>query len=266
MRRCLLASSLFAGSLAVTLAAGCGGDDPVAVDAAAPDATIIDATVPPDGPPDRFACLGDPLPTVAADPIDVGGETSEVGAGGATPLAGVVVTLFSAGDAVLGNDTSDAQGLYSVNLATGGTPLDGYLRATAAGYLDTYLYPPAPLAASTDAARAIMVTPGTFSLLANLAGVKPAKGAGNVLVIVLDCDDAPVQGAVVTASPAGTVRYNSGTFPSDTATSTAADGIAYILNVAPGTVTVDATVNGMSLREHDVVARSGTLTTTIVGP
>ena len=144
---------------------------------------------------------------------------------------------------------------------------DGYLRSTATGFLDTYLYPPAPLAASTDQAFAVMVTSGTFDLLGSLAiGDAPTDGLAQMLVIVADCNNDPVQGAVVTTSPAGTVRYNSNGFPSDTATVTGADGIAYVFNVTPGTVTVDASLDAMSFREHELTARADVLTSTVVQP
>lgn len=267
-RRGIPGIALLATTCAVGLAA-CG-DDPAATDAAPADAVTIDArpdAFVPDAMPGRFDCLGEPLPTTADDPIDVGGVATEISAGGEEPVEGVVITLFSAADAELGTATTDATGAYSVEVATGGTPITGYLRAIQKGYLDTYLYPPRPLAASTTAAAATMITSGTFDLLGSLAlGDAPADGMGHVVVVVVDCNDDPVQGAVVTSSPAGTVRYNAGGFPSDTATATGADGIAYVFNLTPGTVSVDASFDGTSLREHDVTARADVLTTTIVGP
>src|SRR2546427_413630 len=73
-------------------------------------------------------------------------------------------------------------------------------------------------------------------------------------------------GATVTSMPTGTVRYNAGGAPSSSATATAADGVAYIANVAPGNVTVQATASGQTLRQHTVNARANAITLTEIQP
>ena len=163
-----------------------------------------------------------------------------------------------------------------MSLTTGGTPLDGYLvghkDASNMTFMDTYLYPPAPLAANTAQGRLLMLTSGsggTFGTLQSLAGVTQASGKAFVGVVVADCNYQPIAGATIKDPPAGsTVVYNSASgLPSSSATATASDGLAYIFNVTPGTVTVNATTSGsMDLRGHDLNARADVITTTAVQP
>jgi uncharacterized protein YegP (UPF0339 family) len=62
------------------------------------------------------------------------------------------------------------------------------------------------------------------------------------------------------------VKYNAAGAPSAAATSTAADGVAYVFNVAAGNVTVMATANGHTLRQHVVNARANVITLTEIQP
>ena len=87
-------------------------------------------------------------------------------------------------------------------------------------------------------------------------------------MITADANNTAVAGATATSSPsAGKICYNgSSGFPDKNATATATDGIDYLINVAPGTVTVNAAGTGAPYHSHDVNARAGVFTTTVIQP
>jgi len=174
---------------------------------------------------------------------------------------------FRTGDTThLAGDTTNTPGQYSLPIPTGGTPVNGYLAISDSGHhIDTYAYPAVPLAADVTE-NVLMVSRSEFSFLAAAAGITPVAGDGFIGVVVRNCQGAPVAGATVTSMPAGAVRYNAGGGPSSTATATAADGVAYIANVAPGNVTVQATASGHALRQHTVNARANAITLTEIQP
>lgn len=218
------------------------------------------------GPAVGFECLGDTLPTTAPTTIAMTGQIKKNVLSPA-PLAGAYVFAFRTGDTTtLAADTSTTPGFYGLTIITGGTPINGYVRVTDSTHITTYAYPARPLAAN-DSVNVQMVTPTEFGLLAGAAGITPVAGDGFMGVIVANCQGAPLAGAHVTTSPAGTVLYNGlGGVPSSSATSTAADGVAYVANVAAGNVTVSATASGHTLRSHIVNARPDVITLTQIRP
>ncbi len=218
---------------------------------------------------------GDDAPTPdsppAAQMITLSGTAQTISAGGTDPTPGVLVEAFrnSADTTVVVSATTDAQGNYTLIVETNGTALDGFLKATKSGLLDTYLYPDKPLGEDFDRASINMVAQNTLDILAgslfcngNQDGAK-----GVIAALVFDAADAPIAGATVNASPAPTsVCYNGANdLPDDAATATAADGIGYMFNVT-GQVTVSTTVTGTTYPNHKVTARAGALTTTLFRP
>ena len=218
------------------------------------------------GPGAGFGCLGQPLPTTAPAGIGISGNI-EQNALSPSPLPGAAVAAFRNSDttAALDSATSDTPGHYTLQVTTGGTPVDGYLRVTHSGYIATYAYPARPLAANV-VTNVLMITTQELTFLGSAVGASQTAGKGFIGVIVKNCDGTPIAGATVTTSPAGTVRYNSASGPSSSATSTAADGVAYVLNVAAGTVTVQANGGGHTLRQHIVNARADAVTLTEIQP
>ncbi len=218
------------------------------------------------GPTPGFECLGQALPTAAPPLVNVSGMVT-ANVLSPAPVPHAFVYAFRTGDTThLAGDTTNTPGQYSVGIATGGTPVNGYLAISDSGHhIDTYAYPAVPLAVDvTD--NVLMVSSSEFSFLAASAGITPVAGDGFIGVVVRNCQGTSVAGATVTSSPAGTVRYNAGGLPSSTATFTAADGVAYIANVGPGNVTVRATASGHALREHVVNARADAITLTEIQP
>jgi hypothetical protein len=206
------------------------------------------------------------LPDSAPALVNVSGQV-RANALNPNALAGAEVFAFRTSDTTttLDRDTSNTPGFYSLSITTGGTPVDGYLRLTHSGQITTYAYPSRPLAADL-VTNVLMITSSEFDFLAQLVSVTPTAGNGFIGVIVKNCDGAPIAGATVTTNPAGTVRYNAGSTPSPSATSTSGDGVAYVFNVAAGNVTVQANGGGHTLRQHVVNARADVVTLTEIQP
>jgi hypothetical protein len=268
MNRLHVAASLVVSVALISVIAACSGGSSGASGSPTPTATPS-GTATPTGTatPGPYTCLGVALPTTATDPVSIAGIASAAGLSGTTPVSGAAINVYRTGNATsLGNATTIASGAFTISVATGGTPLDGYLKGTAATYLDTYLYTDAPIAKNLAAAPVFFLTQSTFNLLAGAAGVTQTAGKGWIGVEVLDCTGTPVAGATVTSNPAGTVKYLAGTAPSSSATMTDVSGQAFIFNAGPGTVTISATAAGHTLRSHDVNVIANVITTAAIAP
>jgi hypothetical protein len=108
----------------------------------------------------------------AAQTITISGTATTLSATGSNPEGGVVVAAFanSADTTVVAMATTDAAGSYTITVQTSGAALDGFLKATKTGLLDTYLYPPAPLGADFAGASINMVALQTFEFLSTACG------------------------------------------------------------------------------------------------
>lgn len=217
------------------------------------------------GPAVGFGCVNDTLPTTAASLVTVNGAI-RANALAPGPVSNAIVTAFRVGAPdTIAIDTSNTPGDYAVSITTGGTPVNGYLRVTHSGQLDTYAYPSRPLVANLTT-NVLMPTQNELDFLGAAVGVTQSGSNGFIGVVVKDCFGATVAGATVSTIPAGTVRYNAGSTPSGSATSTSSDGVAYVFNVPAGDVTVRANGGGETLRQHVVTARAGTVTLTEIQP
>lgn len=205
--------------------------------------------------------------------ITISGTTSSIGISGRTPQGGVTVTAFRASDdsmVAMATSSNDAatKGQFTLMMATNGVPLDGYVTASmGATYLPTYLYPPAPLVADYAGVTVLLLTQSTFDTAQTLVQVNQTPGMAFVGAEIVDAAAATVAGAVLTSTPAGTVKYNGANgLPSKTAAATATDGVAYVFNVAAGAVSVGATKTGSTFTTHSIKARADAITLTIVAP
>jgi len=206
--------------------------------------------------------------------ITISGVASEITTGGRAPQAGVAITVHKASDdSVQGMATTDSAGAFSITVATNGAPVDGYLKATKSGLKDTFLYPPFALSSDFSGVTTLMLTAGT-QMLANRVGgaMDPDPTKGWIALLVLDgpsTSATPVVGATITANPTGEIRYNGDAgIPQGPgqAMSTAADGIAYAMNVPAGMVTVNAAKTGINFKAHAVNARADKITLTLITP
>jgi hypothetical protein len=246
----------FSHSLLIVFAAACGGDS---------------KTTNPDGSPpvDSASTVDGPA---GGDTITITGTTMERTLTGMAVVSGATIAAYRNGnDATpVAMTTSGADGAFALSVPTNGGPLDGYLKATKADLKDAYLYPPAPITAPI-AAPVNMIKQATWDTLVSIAIGQGAQQAGKgliALVVVsgLTADSMPVAGATVTSTPASTVRYNMGVLPNGT-TSTAADGLAFLFNVASdAAVTVSASKTGSTFTSHSLKAWPDQFTTTLITP
>ena len=206
--------------------------------------------------------------------ITVSGTATKREGLNSNPAAGVMIAAYKNSDesTPVATATTDASGNYTMMLPTGGVALDGYLKGTLSGFIDTYLYPPKPLSADFDKASMNMVNTSTLDTLSGtLCGNNQDLAKGLVAVIVADANNTAIAGAMVSSTPtAAKYCYNKtgsiGTIPDKSATVTETDGIGYMINLPPGQVTVTATKTGTTFASHAVQARAGVLTTTVIQP
>lgn len=205
--------------------------------------------------------------------VTISGTATEQTTTGSSAEAGVLIEAFRNSDETtrIAFTTSDSSGNYSITIQTNGEAVDGFLKATKAGFKETYLYPPYPLTADFDEASVIMVTQATYDALSNISNGDQMEGKGLVALVVTDGSN-PLSDAMVSSSPAASdVCYNqvvTGTIvaPSCDATATHTDGIAYLFNLTPGPVTVSGAHATVTLASHGLKAWADQLTTTVVVP
>ena len=201
-------------------------------------------------PDPAYACAEKAFPTTADTTITVSGTVADFLAGA---LDSVTVRAFKTGSATaIDSAMTDAQGHFSMTVATGGTPLDGYVHASKTGYIDTYAYPSAPLPSAATLSFP-MVTPAEFSLLAANAGVTPVAGKASLGLLPVDCTGTAVTGALVFTSPSAQA-YTNGL------------GDFFVFNAAPGSTQVSATFKSHIFHAHSVLAIADAVTVTVIAP
>jgi hypothetical protein len=223
-----------------------------------------------------LACGDDGGSTTADAPsnvpamITISGKATKREGTSSSDAAGVMVSAYQSSDpnTPVATATTDATGMYSMVITTNGKPLDGFLKGTLSGFLDTYLYAPKPLVADFSSASMNMINSNTLGLLSGtLCASSQDNAKGVIALIVADANNTAVAGATASSSPAAAkICYNQGGFPNKNATMTDTDGIAYLLNVTAGKVTVNAAGAGAPYVSHEVEARAGTFTTTVIQP
>ncbi len=183
-----------------------------------------------------------------------------------TTLHGRLVN-FQSGTAIAGGTvsgggntaTSDATGVFDLAVALG---IPFTATATAATYTKL-IGQEIQISASVDFGTLPMISAGTTSVLrAQLTGYDAGKGALIVLVVPSGAC-ASEGGATLSVSPAGTVVYFSGGFPSASATSVAAGQApsAVIYNIPPG-VALTLSVTSSTCSQTAYPVTQGALTYT----
>lgn len=267
-------STIAVCSLAALLTA-CGDNDESDGSGLADAAANIDASAVPDaaaGEPDAtpadLSCLGNPAPTDAPSTVTLSGQVVSIDLGGQNPVENAIVELRRASnDRILDDNKpggTPADGSYSLTGRTRGTALEAYVRATADGLVTTRLYPPLPIFTDVPMVPVPMFDP----VIVNFLSPDQEADKGIVVLLVLDCSGQPVQGATVMSTPeaGGTLYGDEMGIPDQAATSTGAAGLAYLINVPGGTVTVNATAGGEALLGHDVASVPDEVTTTVILP
>lgn len=230
----------------------------------------------PDAGPASLACAGEALPTTVANPpITISGSVQSIAnISGAVPLgiSANISALQQADDALIvavnSVATTGSNTFSIVDPESSDTPLAAYVKATATGHIDTYLYPPYDIFENFTNAQFLMFGVDLWGLVPLVAGVTQTDGNGAIMIIVSDCDEAAVESATVSIQPdVGEIRYgDSSGLPSSSLSSTQGMGIAFIFDVPPGQYTIDAQRGGVSFREHGVKSFADSATTTILAP
>lgn len=246
MRR--MKAHLFSILVAITACGGGGSSGGGGDDGVTPDAPKVYMDAPPS------------VPAM----IKLSGVAEEQAQSGSTPLAGVAISVLKRGsDTPLATATSDAQGKYSVMVATGSLPVDAYIKATKQGFVDTYAYPGAAWIADATNADANMINTTTFNLLVGFGGGSSTKGV--IALGVFDAAMKEVEGATVASTPAsGVYKYSDASGLPTSTTATAADGHAFMFDVPDGEVTVKANKAGATFKPHALSAKAGAFTTTVI--
>jgi hypothetical protein len=274
-----LSLSLFALGVAA-----CGSNNNTPADASktfmdAPPKVFMDA--PPkvfmDAPPVNydFTCFGLTPPTTAADPVTIAGTTDTFSTNGPSPLGSVTVESYKVGNATaLDTKVSDmTTGAFTTgNLATGGTPLDGYVKASLTAYRTTFLYPPNKVVANLAAVPVPMISDATFMQLNQLVQQQDATN-GVLLLTIADCALMPISGGTLTVKQ-GNASVGTVLDVGQLTMQSALDGLYLVANVPDGDTTIGASYSTMTFPSHVVTAHKkpsdanaeGTLTVSAIVP
>lgn len=163
--------------------------------------------------------------------------------------------------------TTDAQGQAQVSLTDNFT---GYLSMTKEGVIDpTLVFPALPLFAGESLGTVPLTPPGGAAFLSNQLGVDLVPGRGTVLMQVLDCQNQPGFGAVLSfqgdmsdARP----YYGFNGLPSSTAASVDASAQAGVLNAVPGFLGIQGNMADLPVSQTSVIVHADTITVTQLKP
>jgi len=252
------------------LLAACGSPSPSVPDAPIrhPDAARPDAT--PDAPPDAFvgpnlACLGQPPPSTAPDPLPLDGKVFVVDHYQVMPFAGATVTVHRrSDDSVLATSSvTAADGTYALSATTHGAALDAYLTVAAPNEVPVRIDPGDPLTTGFFGLALVAPTAEIMRWYAD-AGATYSADAATTIAIAVDCDHASIAGTTVTVAPQAPVIYYNADHWDPTAT-TSDKGFALL---APGhaTESIATTWHGHNLPAHAFITAAGTLTLAVVSP
>jgi hypothetical protein len=213
-----------------------------------------------------YECLGQPLPSTADAKITISGHVSDPFTG--NPINGGAVEGYLVGvPSSIFTTTTDATGAFAHDQGTGGVPRNAYLKMTANGFLDAYFFPSAPLAHSMVQDRLTQMTSSDIQTIGQVANVTIDPTKVQLVVVVVDCNGNAVPGATISTTPPGTIRYFEAATPSATAVATdSMTGAALVANLAPSNTTINATVQGMTLRSHNFDTVAGALMQTEIQP
>lgn len=208
--------------------------------AALPDAMTADARVA------VLDCAGGVVP----DPVMLAGTMENlIGSGEAS---GVTLQVFPDG-AQKPSQTivSDLDGLYTLDLPTGGTPWVGEIRTSSDEYIPSHIYP-SGLAKSILDLDIPVLTPDARELAGTLAGVTIEETDAIVMAIIIDCNEDEIVGATITTDLASGDQFYltaNAPFLDGDATTTTDSGSAIVLKAAanantPGKAKVMAAYGG----------------------
>ncbi len=184
-----------------------------------------------------FSCVGNST-TTAVDPLVISGTVQSYVGTAFGPTSGVLVQAFGADNSLVTSSTSDASGNFSLSISTGGVPFNGYLYMTKSGFVPGSAYWSKPLTQATTSAP-IIFTSGGLGFFYQFSGQSQNPDDGTVVFSVADCSGAPINDAVLAASPTG---Y--GAFPAARVGLEAFAPSYWTFNQPAGNATVQASADG----------------------
>jgi hypothetical protein len=220
------------------------------------------------------ACTADEPPEEdppIASEIRVTGQAASVSAtSGVAPLAYAWIEAYDSRDDVtpIAEATTDVLGNFGLTIETDGmTPFDGYLRAQADGYVDTYVYLPDVLAASYGGVPIRMAMADRLESLELVCGATQRSGNGMIVAFVGDELHTPVEGVTLETMPAANKYCFNGSsgLPDSVRLTTNTDGSGYAFNVT-GPVTVSASKGAETFKARKVTARADVVTIVLITP
>lgn len=199
-------------------------------------------------------CLGLPFPDTAPPTLSISGIVYQPGIPGVSqdePITNATIEVHG-DDGSQFTTQSGEGGAFELTGETDGTPHDGYMLVKTNTHYTTIVFPPEPAYRSVDNVELPLVTDMEVGFLYDDTATEKDDSKGLVGVEIVDCDWIPLAGAVVTTDPPTSriVYSDAAGYPSLLAKATAADGRAYLFNVPIGEITIDAEVDGVSLRER----------------
>lgn len=231
-----------------------------------PDGAVADAVVP-DAADPTLACLGQPPPATAPDPLAVGGTVFSVVDLEIAQLPGATVEVRRrADDALLVEAVTDGEGRFDVEVSSGGLPVDAYFQVVADGYLPTRGLPGYPLAGGENA---LLVAADAAEVAAWYAQVGDTyePDARTVIAGVADCEGHGVAGASVTVAPppATLTYYDDPARAWNPALEASTNGFALLTRPA-ASVAVTAAAGDLVFPGQQVAAPPGMLTMAVITP
>ncbi len=219
----------------------------------------------PDAPPDPLACVGQPAPTTAPDPLPITGKLFAIDHYNVTPIDGATVVVHRrADDTVIAQLQTDATGAFSTTVASGGHALAAYFTVDIAGNVQSYVDPGDPLVGGEDA---LLVT-ATSDEIARWYGDAGTTSSGTTLIsVAVDCDHKVLGGTTISAAPAptGITYYDDAAQKWNSALAASSNGYALVAGPATSsTITVHAGTT--QFPAHAVAAPTGTLAVAVISP
>lgn len=220
-----------------------------------------------DAPGTDLACLGQPPPATAPDPLPVAGKLFAVDNYEVAPIEGATVVLHRHGtDAILAQATTAADGAFAMSIASGGQSLDGYFTIAAAGYRPTRVEPGDPLAGGESA---LMLVAGDAELARwyAAAGATFTPGDSTLITASVDCARDTLDGSTlaVTPSPGAITYYDAVARQWDAGLAASTNGFALVTAPA-ATVTATASLGATALPARAIAVPAGALTIAVLTP
>jgi hypothetical protein len=264
--------------IAISLAcAACGGsstggapDAAKVADAAAadarPDAPAPDADLPDAMPQPELACLGQPAPTTAPDPLVTTGKLFAIVDYQVHALGGVTVAVRRlSDDGVIASATTADDGSFSISFASGGHAPAAYYYVDDGVHRPTYAYLEQPLTGALDALL-IVADDAELTRWYTDAGDTWDASARTVIAMVTDC--APkVTAASVSAAPAPAhlAYYDPSAQLWKPGLTESPNGYALLAHAA-ASVAITAHAAGDDYPLHEIAAHPGALSLAVIPP